>query len=1247
MQHPLKFVYSRVVSQYLKLKDRFVRKVKAGTFQAQRPGRKSLETGRLKRLERRILSLEAKLGITAGVALIFFAQKSSAQSLGPFTENEPENPLPAPYEIFRPRPVSVDIDGDGDLDFALGSDGYVAFFINKSEPGMPVGHVTENLPFRVYVYGSDISPAFIDFDNDGDFDMLVGRYDGGTAFYENTGGKFEPSFTLLTGASNPFEGIESEYTYSTPTFVDWDGDGDLDLVLGGRFSYTETIKYYENDNGVFTPKIGIENPFEFFNTGSYNDFDRAILTFGDLDGDLDLDVVVGTASDGGVHFLLNNNGDLTPLSVPAFEYTTFKAPLLFDVDADGDLDLLLGNHDSEGFGVSLFENDGTNSFPPRSGFFINPFDGVDFSSRASVSFFDTDGDGDLDAVLGNKYGCCQGSPPSVIYENVNGKFIPQEALSSENNNQYGATPLYYDFDDDGDLDAFFSLEDGYLYFEQTEGGNFELQTITLEPWGGIAFIDFNQDGIRDIVAHDGSVYYLRFYQGNEEPLNFEQIIQPEPFDTREFHSVPIPRIVDINHDGIDDIVVVDREVMAGEIYLHTHFFIGNNEDGLYTYTELPDSPFDGLNIETRGTFDFVDIDGDGDLDALFGVGSDRYYTGQYSYAITDRNGKFRYFENTNPAPEIELEVSTIPYTYNTGPIVLDVDLTLSDSDGDQIREIRVAIVDYQPGDETLSFTPAGSITGNFDSLTGVLTITGTGTQTEFEAVLRTVTYEYLGGAPAAGGRKGFSAGRTTVLTKTITFVAIDEELTAPLAASMAIDVTFPNIAPVVTAGAGNPSFVANGSPVTIDPGLIIQDGDDADLEQATIQISSSSFIVGEDELLFTGAAGISGNYDPATGVLTLTGTGTLADYQNIIRNVQYNNISATPTLQNRTIEFSVNDGEDESNLVSKVVQLVAEPLNSPPIVTTSTESVQFIAPGPAVAIDPTLTVTDTDDTDLTGASVAISGGTFVAGQDQLEFTDHNGISGSFDALTGVLTLTGASSVTNYQTALRSVRYNNLSSMPNTQDRTFTFSVTDGTDTSLPATKIVTVVISNDPPVITPEVLTTTIQGSASIDLTNLISDPNGNLDPTSFAVTVQPLSGAVATIDADNTLRIDYDGVTFAGTDRLTIQACDDLGSCTSAEITIEVVGSVVAYNAISLNGDDKNDRLILQHIEALYPVNHVYIFTRWGDVVFDITNYNNQTRVFRGYNNNGNELASGTYYYRIEAPELSKPITGYLTIKR
>src|SRR5690606_23800485 len=99
-------------------------------------------------------------------------------------------------------------------------------------------------------------------DNDGDFDAFIGAFDGTIRFYLNTGNNNSPAFIEQTGGSNPFHGVDVGY-YSSPAFVDIDNDGDFDAFIGEHFG---TIKYYRNtgnnSNPTFTEQTGGDNPLD-------------------------------------------------------------------------------------------------------------------------------------------------------------------------------------------------------------------------------------------------------------------------------------------------------------------------------------------------------------------------------------------------------------------------------------------------------------------------------------------------------------------------------------------------------------------------------------------------------------------------------------------------------------------------------------------------------------------------------------------------------------------------------------------------------------------------------------------------------------------------------------------------------------------------------------------------------------------------------------------------------------------------
>src|SRR4029079_7231798 len=138
----------------------------------------------------------------------------------------------------------------------------------------------------------------------------------------------------------------------------------------------------------------------------------------------------------------------------------------------------------------------------------------------------------------------------------------------------------------------------------------------------------------------------------------------------------------------------------------------------------------------------------------------------------------------------------------------------------------------------------------------------------------------------------------------------------------------------------------------------------------------------------------------------------------------------------------------------------------------------------ATAIDTGLTVTDSDSANLVGATVAITAG-FDSTQDTLAFTNQLGITGNYNSGTGVLTLTGTTTVANYQTALRAVTYQNSSDNP-TASRTITFTADDGTSTGS-ATRGIAIAAVDDAPLNTVPGAQTTAQDTAKV-----FSAINGN-----------------------------------------------------------------------------------------------------------------------------------------------------------
>jgi len=215
----------------------------------------------------------------------------------------------------------------------------------------------------------------------------------------------------------------------------------------------------------------------------------------------------------------------------------------------------------------------------------------------------------------------------------------------------------------------------------------------------------------------------------------------------------------------------------------------------------------------------------------------------------------------------------------------------------------------------------------------------------------------------------------------------------------------------------------------------------------------------------------------------------------------------------------------------------------------------------------------------------------------------------------------------------------------TSNRTLSVTIFDGSCESNP-TGITAATKNCTAPVVTPTTTTAFIEGTVSIDLCELITDAENDLDLSTLHINGSLTSGAPFTL-TDCTLSINYAGIPFPGTDELTISVCDFTGLCTDQLVSIEMSGDIEVFNALSPNSDGRNDTFYIEYISILPATknNRVQIYNRWGDLVWEIENYDNTERVFTGLTTGGKELPSGTYYYKLITASSSK--TGFISLKR
>ena len=232
---------------------------------------------------------------------------STAPSFVQDSVTSPFGSLPLPGITFSKL---VDLGDDGDLDlFAATVDPYGSpitsffYFQNAGDASTPLFTLPTTNPFGLTPFDSLYVqyPSFADIDDDGDLDLFVDLYgvdyaSSGVFFYENTGTASAPAFAAPI--ENTF-GLThgSEVYFMFPTFADLDYDGDLDCWATGE--YYGRMLYFENagTSGAAAFAVADTMPFGLSLFSEY-----AAHAFGDLDGDSDLDLIVGESYNNFAYF---------------------------------------------------------------------------------------------------------------------------------------------------------------------------------------------------------------------------------------------------------------------------------------------------------------------------------------------------------------------------------------------------------------------------------------------------------------------------------------------------------------------------------------------------------------------------------------------------------------------------------------------------------------------------------------------------------------------------------------------------------------------------------------------------------------------------------------------------------------------------------------------------------------------------------------------------------------------------------
>lgn len=281
--------------------------------------------------------------------------------------------------------LGIDIDGDGDKDMLVSNVSFNNMNLLTNGGTADLAHITqqdvnfpqnhgESAPIDIYTFPA----AFLaDVNNDGKRDLVAasnqkgnGNNFEGTWLYRNTGTEQIPQYTY-TKRDFLQDGMIDLGTGAYPVFFDYDADGLLDMIVGnfGYFvstgNYSSQLAYYRNTGTPTAPAFALVDR-DLLGLSSMA-VGNVAPTVGDIDGDGDLDLIIG-AGNGRVHLFTNDAGPGSPCNFALTHVNyqdinvsgQFATPKLFDVDGDGLLDLVIGEMTGN---LNYYRNEGSASSP--------------------------------------------------------------------------------------------------------------------------------------------------------------------------------------------------------------------------------------------------------------------------------------------------------------------------------------------------------------------------------------------------------------------------------------------------------------------------------------------------------------------------------------------------------------------------------------------------------------------------------------------------------------------------------------------------------------------------------------------------------------------------------------------------------------------------------------------------------------------------------------------------------------------
>lgn len=594
----------------------------------------------------------------------------------------------------KASPTAIDWDSDGDIDVLVGNSlGDITFFKNDGDNNFQRTNsfVSDLDGLRLFkgktlilgkLIATQIAPFAVDWDSDGDMDLIVGGNSssgkGLLRLYKNNGDDTFRKSTLS----------DSGDLYKKPLVYDWNSDSYLDVIVGEEDG---VVKYYSNDGsgsisyssylidtydashglsnsapaminygrgeGSDTFILGHRHVLTKYNIISYTSLEKADDIYLDDGnkftkyypvptrvrwnrGSIQInqydDIIVG-GQDGSLSLLLSNstgyytdyfsNSDTSSSSETVEETSntisnisvdSYSSPVMYDFDSDGDGDLIIGDKDGS---IHYYENGGDNIFTKLDSASTRAIDSIVITNGyGTPAIGDFESDGTLDLVIGGFNG------DLIWYQQSSGYLFTNMGNitdTSGTNIDVGrrSAPIFTDWNNDGQMDIISGGNGGKIYLYLNNGSNSFSDEGPLTDTDGndldVGYyskpvaVDFDGDGNTDLlVGSDSGLIKLFINNGSGQFTSSGNIKDTDGNDIT-FSEYSDPYVVDLNNDGYKDLLVG-----AYDGKLATYMY--DSSSGGYSIKIIGRTLTDRIEDVPYIKPLVADIDGDGDLDVLYG-----------------------------------------------------------------------------------------------------------------------------------------------------------------------------------------------------------------------------------------------------------------------------------------------------------------------------------------------------------------------------------------------------------------------------------------------------------------------------------------------------------------------------------------------------------------------------------------------------------------------------------------------------